>query len=172
MKILELGCGNNKYYKSFGVDIQKTKCADLVWDLNKKLPKTHHNKYDLVTSDCLIDHLLNPFQFLLHCKLYAKKKGKIEVIVDNASYWAYQRKEYPFGNYHSTMNFGPDLLNHKMMFQLEHLERLFRLAGIEITESKYCRSVRPKSIIDYIDLLYPKYKSCNRILVSGKAKED
>ena len=39
MKILDLGCGRNKLKEAFGVDFVKLPRVDLVWNLNKELPR-------------------------------------------------------------------------------------------------------------------------------------
>ncbi len=92
---LDLGCGYNKLEGSFGVDFVKTECADLQWGLEKRLPQRFWGKYNLVFSAGVMDHLGNPLNFLQNCCTYAKPRGFVQVIVDNADYWRYHKKAGP-----------------------------------------------------------------------------
>jgi len=161
---LDLGCGNKKLFGSFGVEYLKTECADLQWDVQKTLPKKFWNRFALVYSAGVIDHLGNPQKFLENCKTYAKPGGFVQVIVDNGDYWRFHKKGWPFGNYHSALWFkeAKDLVvQHKMIFQLGHLETLFRLAGLQIVEKSYFWGQN-------IDFLLPKHLGKAYISIVGK----
>ncbi|MBN2067356.1 MAG: methyltransferase domain-containing protein [Candidatus Diapherotrites archaeon] len=161
---LDLGCGHNKLQGSFGVDFVKTGCADLQWDLDKKLPQKFWGKYDLVFSAGVLDHLGNPLNFLQNCCTYAKPNGFVQAIVDNADYWRYHKKAWPFGNYHAGLWYRENKLakvQHKMLFQLGHLRNLFTLAGLKPVEESYFwrRS---------LDYLFPKHLGNAYISIVGK----
>ncbi len=161
---LDLGCGNCKLPGSFGVDFLKTKSADLEWDLEKELPKRFWNKYDIVFSSCVLDHMGNPLQFLSNCKKYAKPNGYVQIVVDNADYWRYHKKGKPFGNYHALLWFKESeklKVQHKMMFQPEHLETLFKIVGLEIVEKQLFWR---KSV----DWLFPKHLGTAYFSIVGK----
>jgi len=164
MEILDLGCGKRKLKGAFGVDYFPFEGVDLKYDLEKALPKEHYQKYDLVYSNCIIEHLGNPLLFLENCKKYAKPEGIVQVITDNGDYWRYHKLGWPFGNYHSTLwenDSKDDQVQHKMMFQLKHLERMFRLAGLKVSESGYFQRYN-------VDYIFPKHQSYQYINVKGK----
>ncbi len=161
---LDLGCGNFKLKGAFGVDFFREKGVDLQWDLEKTLPKKFWEKFDLVYSDGLLDHLGNPKKFLEDCVLYAKKGGFVQVLVDNADYWRYHKRSWPFSDYHALLWFkATDELKvqHKMMFQLGHLETLFKLVGLEVVEKKFLHCKGP-------DFLLPRHFGSAYVSIVGK----
>lgn len=165
-KILDLGCSNEKINGAFGVDYSETECTDLVFDLDNTLPKKFHNKFDLVYSGHVIEHMGNPLNFLKNCRLYAREGGYIQVITDNASYWRFHKKGYPFAEYHAKHideNLNTECLktSHKMLFQLGHLENLFKLANIKVVKSEYCK-------ISKIDKALPKIFGSAYVQVIGE----
>lgn len=165
-KILNLGCGNQRIENAFGVDYYKTKACNLQWDVEKTLEKMFWGRFDLVYSSCLLDHLGNPLNFLLDCRRYAKPGGFIQVIVDNADYWRYHRERRPFGNYHAGLWFKEkqDIkVQHKMMFQMGHLNNLFKLAGIEVVRQEYFWKAS-------VDRLLPERIGSAYISIVGKNK--
>ncbi len=162
---MDLGCGDDKLPGAFGVEFVETKDVDLVWDLEKPLPKKFWNEFDLVYSCCVLDHLGNPLNFLENCKSYAKDGGYVQVIVDNGDYWRYHRKGYPFGNYHATLwfkNSSSLKVQHKMLFQLGHLENLFNLVELKIVEARYFGR-------DKLDYLLPLHWGSMYISIVGES---
>ncbi len=161
MKILDLGCGRNKLKGAFGVDFVKLQGVDFVYDLNKTLPKRFHNKFGVVYSNGVLDHLGNPMLFLEGCKKYLKKNGKLIVIVDNGDYWRYHLH---LGNYHADLwekDFpGHPEVHHKMLFQMKHIVKILKLLNFKITKTSYIRLTGTWR--DYhIDYLFPKHLGCN-----------
>ena len=75
VRVLNLGCGDNKKDNEFGIDIYKESKADFIFDLNKKIPKKFYNKFDVVKSEMVLDHMGNPLIFLESCYLCLKKGG-------------------------------------------------------------------------------------------------
>jgi|SRR3990167_5153028 len=55
-KILDIGCGNNKYPDSIGIDIRKTKQTDIVKNIEKGLP-FKKNAFDLVYTNHALEHI-------------------------------------------------------------------------------------------------------------------
>lgn len=174
-KILDLGCGKlrerirNNMENSFGVDFIKFDGVDLKWDLNKVLPKKLHNKFDLVYSKGVLDHLGNPLIFLKNSKKYLKKNGEIEIIIDNGDYWRYH---FHLGNYHADIweKDEPDFpyTHHKMLFQMKHLTKILKIIGFEIISAEYFRDHQVNWRKGHIDYLLPKYLGCNMMRIKGK----
>lgn len=55
-KILDIGCGEKKYPGSIGIDVRKTKQADIVANIEKGLP-FKDNGFDLVYSSHTLEHI-------------------------------------------------------------------------------------------------------------------
>ena len=167
-KKLDLGCGNKKIERAFGVDYIKTGCTDFVWNLEKTLPKKFWNSYDLVYSSSVLDYIGNPLQFLQNCIKYAKPNGFVQVVVDNADYWRYHKKGRPFGNYHSLLWFkhSPNYWDqHKMMFQPSHIEIMFKMLGLKIVKKElFWRQS--------IDFLFPKHMGTAYFSIVGENRHN
>jgi len=147
MKVLDLGCGRKKLEGAFGVDFNKYNGVDLKWDLEKQLPKKFWGKFGKVHSRSVLEHLGNPLNFLKNCRKYLKKGGVLELQTDNADYWRFHFEHKKiiqfYGAYHATLWESQDSkpeTQHKMLFQMKHLENLLALAGFEIMEEKYIRA--------------------------------
>jgi len=161
MKVLDLGCGRNKLKNAFGVDFIKLPGVDFFWDLNKTLPRKFYNKFDVVYSNGVLDHLGNPLTFLEGCRKYLKKDGKLITIVDNGDYWRYHLH---LGNYHADIweKEFPDHpeTHHKMQFQMKHIVKMLKLLKFKVTSTEYIRLTGTWK--DYhIDYLMPKHVGCN-----------
>ncbi len=130
-KIINLGCGSRKKMNEFGVDIIKASNVDLIWDLNKELPKKYHEEFEEVYSHTYLEHCGNPLKFLKDAEKLLKHGGKIIIVTDNASYWRYHFKWY----YHPDIWKEHDsnvVTQHKMLFQIGHIENLLLEAGYHI----------------------------------------
>ena len=138
-----------------------------MWNLEKPLPKKFWNSFDLVYSASVLDHLGNPLQFLKNCVLYTKPNGFVQVTVDNADYWRYHKKSKPFGNYHSKLWFKHTKqleVQHKMMFQPEHVETMFKMLGLKIVKKElFWRQS--------IDFLFPKHIGTAYFSIIGKVSK-
>lgn len=55
-RILDIGCGDNKFPGAIGIDARKTKQADVVANIEKGLP-FNANEFDLVYSNHTLEHL-------------------------------------------------------------------------------------------------------------------
>lgn len=172
-KILDLGCWINKYPGAFGVDFTSYKNVDFVWDLNKQLPRKFHNKFDIVYSNQVLDHIGNPLIFLQGCYKYLKKKGKLILKIDNGDYWRFHVK---LGNYHADIFEIHDTKNpkthHKMLFQKKGLVKMLKTIGFNVESTRYYRTYDRYNFIKrlkmgHIDLLFPKHLGCNMIEINA-----
>ena len=132
-RILNVGCGDDTYGTDF-VDIYPSRENVVKCDLEKGLP-FESNTFDEVYSKCLFEHLKNPFNMLLEMKRVAKEGGKVRLITDNGSYWAfalnmsahtggYEKDEHPDDRHYS-------------FFSKTHLVHHFTAAGFVIEEVKF-----------------------------------
>ncbi len=132
-RILNVGCGNDTYGTDF-VDMYPSRENVIKCDLEKGLP-FENNTFDEVFSNCLFEHLKNPFNMLLEMKRVAKEGGKVRLITDNGSYWAFAlNKSAHTGGYEKDEH--PDD-RHYCFFTKTHLIHHFTAAGFGIEEVKF-----------------------------------
>lgn len=139
--ILNLGCGNEKY-GDIRVDIYPTKTTTHVLDVEKGLPRKWSNKFDIVYSKNLFEHLRNPGFVLKEMKRVCKPGGKIILITDNAGFW-----EFHIFGVHVTPKIRlkrlcfyrgrGELDTHYSLFTKEHLINHFKRAGLKIESINY-----------------------------------
>src|SRR3989338_7420784 len=167
LKVLDLGCGKRKIAGAFGVDAMQLEGVDLVWDLNKKLPRKLHGKFDVVHHHCVLDHLGNPMLFLEECYKCLKRNGRLEFVIDNADYW---RFHHELGNYHAQVwekdaPHNPEL-HHKMMFQLKHLVKMLKVIGFEVVKTEYIRDYKSLRR-GHLDYLMTRRRGCNLMRIEA-----
>lgn len=130
--ILNIGAGETKY-GDVRLDVYRSQTVNIVADA-EFLP-FRDNSFDLVYSQCVLEHLPNPLNVLREQKRVCKEGGRISIITDNAGFWAYHilghhtRPVLRTGGrdlYHGTR--AED--RHYFLFTREHLENLFNRAGL------------------------------------------
>jgi len=139
--ILNLGCGDEKF-GDVRVDIYKTKATTHVMDIEKGLPKEWSNKFDIVYSKNLFEHLRNPGFVLEEMKRVCKPGGRIILITDNAGFWEF----HVFGTHVKPkinlkrLDFYKgrgSLDTHFSLFTKEHLVNHFKSVGLKIEKISY-----------------------------------
>jgi len=129
-RILNVGCGKEIYGTDF-VDMYPSRENVVKCDMEKGLP-FENNTFDEVYSRCFFEHLKNPFNMLMEMKRVAKEGGKVRVITDNGSYWAFAlNKGAHTGGYEKAE--CPDD-RHYCFFTKTHLIHHFAKAGLDIEE--------------------------------------
>jgi ubiquinone/menaquinone biosynthesis C-methylase UbiE len=120
-------------YGDVRIDIYRTKTVDVVASA-ESLP-FRDECFDTVFSRCVFEHLPNALDSLLEQKRVCKVGGRIEIITDNAGYWAY----HILGQHNRpVILIGKSRLckgsvwsgQHYALYTREHLRNLFSLAGI------------------------------------------
>src|SRR6478736_497666 len=139
-RILNVGCGKDTSYGTDFVDMYPINDKVIQCDLEKGFP-FEDNLFDEVYSHCLFEHLKNPFAVLMEMKRVAKEGGKIRIITDHGSYWAfvfnntahsggYEKDEHPDDRHYS-------------FFTKMHLRHHFAAAGLEVEEVKFVEYFSP-----------------------------
>ncbi len=85
MKILDLGCGNNKELRSIGVDISKDSKADVVCDLNQYPLPFKNDSFDQVISKQVFEHLVEVEKLMKEIYRITVNKARISVYVPHFS---------------------------------------------------------------------------------------
>ena len=139
--ILNVGCGNETY-GDVRVDIYSTMATTHVMDVENGFTKEWENKFDIVYSKNLLEHIRNPGFLLTEMKRVLKPGGKIIIITDNAGFWEF----HIFGTHTKPkislkrLSFyvgRGELDTHYSLFTKEHLINHFRAVGIKIEKIKY-----------------------------------
>jgi len=152
IKILDLGCGNNKIKNAIGVDINKTSNADLIADLNFPLP-FRNNSTDMVFAREVLEHLQFPKEFLQECYRILKSNGELMMTTPNRNSWVNKIfKTY----FHIGKNY--QYLKHKKLFSSDELENLLLEIGfcnLDVKFNPFDSAKHPetnlfRSIIHYI----------------------
>jgi SAM-dependent methyltransferase len=87
MKILDVGCGNNKYESQskkdriIGIDHIPLKNVDVVHNLNRTPWPFKKEEFDLVIIKNVLEHLTDTVQIMQEIWRILKKKGIVEIIV-------------------------------------------------------------------------------------------
>ena len=91
MKILDLGCGNNKYKSKnkndlvIGIDNVKLKEVDVVHDLNKFPYPFKDNEFDMVSTSHTLEHLNDLDKVFQEIIRITKNKSKVFIRVPHFS---------------------------------------------------------------------------------------
>jgi len=89
MKILDLGCGNNKYKSKkdmvIGIDNVKLKNVDVIHDLNKFPYPFKKNEFDLIYTSHTLEHLDNLDKVFQELIRIIKPRGRILIRVPHFS---------------------------------------------------------------------------------------
>ena len=85
MRILDLGCGNNKTPESIGVDISSESKADVICNLNSYPFPFKDNSFDGVVSKQVFEHLDDVEKLMHEIHRITKNKAKISVHVPHFS---------------------------------------------------------------------------------------
>ena len=110
MRILDVGCGNNKYKeegaKVYGIDIGKTPDVDKVWDGEKDRIPYPDNYFDKIVSFGALEHIGNFKNVMEEIWRVAKPKAKVIIVVP------YFRSGWAFSE------------NHKLFFKIDSFQYL------------------------------------------------
>jgi len=84
MKILDLGCGNNKK-GTIGIDIRKDSNADIIHNLNEYPYPFKDDEFDMIIADHILEHLDDYKKTMEELHRITKNKGKIIIRVPHFS---------------------------------------------------------------------------------------
>jgi len=138
LKILDLGCKNEKMPDAIGVDIDKNSDADIIHDLNVYPYPFKENTIDQVYAKHIIEHLDDPRGFLKEIWRILKPQATVFIETPHFSnYVAYAEPQHKL--YYSYFMFkellkGIDL---QVVKQEITFYKTFRLVGIKFLANKF-----------------------------------
>ncbi len=135
-KILNLGCGSD-FFGDVRLDMVKTPATTIVTSIDKKLP-LKDNEFDVVYTQFMFEHLVNPNSVLKEACRVLKKGGTIALITDNAGFWGFHSGwlTKTLGTIHyGGYRVGDDM--HYALYTPEHIRNHLEKAGFKIKMIKY-----------------------------------
>ncbi len=161
MKILNVGCGNQTYGTHF-IDLYPQREEVLKCDVENEPIPFSDGFFDEVYSENLMEHLINPNKILTEMVRVLKKGGKLTVITDNASFWAYHLgAKTHYGGYEERIGNTGD--RHYSLFTTWHLENHFKALNLKdikirylLIKEKHSSKLIVKLISRILALVYPR----------------
>jgi SAM-dependent methyltransferase len=80
MKILDVGCGINKYEGAIGLDNNPRTAADVIHDLGQVPYPFPNNEFDLVVSSHVAEHIPDVMAFITELHRITKPGGRIRLL--------------------------------------------------------------------------------------------
>jgi SAM-dependent methyltransferase len=109
-KILDVGCGKNKYPGSVGLDCNPGTDADVIHDLDCFPYPFDDNEFDLVVGRHVIEHVPNPMAFVSELHRITRPGGRIRLVTPHYTNpdWPNDLTHRNHLNSYSFQNFIPD----------------------------------------------------------------
>jgi len=135
MKILNVGCGQQTYGTHF-LDLYPQRPDVIKCDVENEPFPFKDEYFDEVYSENLFEHLRNPGLVLAEMLRVLKIGGKLALVTDNASFWAYHLgAKTHYGGYEERLGNAED--RHYALYTSWHLENHFRALGLKEVRTKY-----------------------------------
>jgi len=137
MKILNVGCGNEKYGTDF-IDMYPQRKEVIRCNIDKDNFPFDSEIFDKVYSKNLLEHLRNPLHFFNEAKRVLKKGGALEVITDNAHFLGFHIiMGVHAGNYEKGHQVGGVEDSHFSLFTPYHLYNHLSKSGFSNITVKF-----------------------------------
>lgn len=135
MRILNVGCGQQIYGTDF-IDLYPQRPEVVKCDFQVEAFPFEDNLFDEVYADNIFEHLLDPHRVLKEMARVLKPGGRLVVITDNASFWAYHlgaRTHY--GGYEERQKNDQD--RHYALYTSWHLYNHLKALNLKEIKTEY-----------------------------------
>src|SRR4029079_2127281 len=131
MKVLDVGCGQNKYPGSIGLDYNERTGADVIHDLRQFPYPFADNEFDLVYASHVVEHIPDVIGFVTELHRIAKPGGRIRFITPHYTNpeWANDPTHIHLFNSYSFNVFQPEL-RHFEFYTETNLRLVSRHVGL------------------------------------------
>jgi SAM-dependent methyltransferase len=131
MKILDVGCGANKYPGAVGLDYNEKTDADVIHDLGRFPYPFPDDEFDLVVSFHVIEHVPDVMGFVTELYRITKPGGRIRLVTPHYTNpdWASDPTHKNHFNSYSFDTFVPEKRNFKFYTDV-NLRPIKRYAGL------------------------------------------
>jgi len=177
MKILDVGCGNNKIKGAIGIDKSSDTQADIIHDLNKFPYPFNNDEFDMVICNDILEHLDDIVTVMEEIHRISKPNAMVKIRVphfsDSNAYSDITHKhffsrqsfdcftEQAFKYKHYTKS------KFKMIDARISFRRLYRRLGIE-----YLANLWPKRYERYLAFIFPAGNIEFKLLVLKQKVEE
>jgi len=135
VRILNVGCGAQTYGTHF-IDLYPQRPEVIKCDVESEPIPFEDGFFDEVYSENLLEHLANPNLVLKEMVRVLKVGGKLTVITDNASFWAYHLgAKTHYGGYEERVAHPKD--KHYALYTSWHLFNHFQRVGLKNIKTEY-----------------------------------
>ncbi|MGB9678239.1 MAG: class I SAM-dependent methyltransferase [Candidatus Ratteibacteria bacterium] len=135
MRILNVGCGYETYGTDF-VDLYPQRPEVKKCNIDEEPLPFKDETFDIVYSKNVFEHLTKPGFALKEMARVLKKKGKLILITDNASYWVWSVGKTHLGGYEESPQGGKED-RHYSLFTEWHLKNHFQKVGLKPVKIEY-----------------------------------
>ena len=164
MKILDLGCQNNKIPGAIGVDICKNTQADVIHDFEVFPYPFEADSIDKVYAKHIIEHLNNPKGFIKEIHRILKPGGEVFLETPHFSnYVAYSEPEHKHFYSYYTFNRLISDADFKIDIQELTFYKTFRFFGIKMLANKF-----PEQYERFWTYLFPAENIVVKLVKKGK----
>lgn len=144
-KILNLGCGSDRYGTDF-VDIYPSRKEVIKCDIDSKSLPYLNNTFDEIKFAGVIEHLRNPGFVMSEIYRVLKNGGKLSLETDNANYWGWSVGRTHLGGYEESFEKkGQSENRHYSLFTEWHLKNHAKKAGFRYIKIEYSFGIIPLS---------------------------
>lgn len=134
MKILDVGCGTNKFPGAVGLDHNPRTNADVIHDLGEVPYPFPDNEFDLIVSNHVVEHIPDVMAFISELHRIAKPDGTIKLLCPHYTNpdWANDPTHRNHINSYTFNTFQPgrQVFDFYTDIQLEPVSTYVSLAGL------------------------------------------
>jgi SAM-dependent methyltransferase len=154
MKILDVGCGTNKYPDAIGLDSNPRTNADVIHDLGAVPYPFADDEFDLIVSNHVVEHLPDMMAFMQELYRITKHGGRIKLLTPHYTNpdWASDPTHRNHINSYTFNVFVPD----KQLFPF-YTEINLRIINVHVSLANLWRALGIEFVVN-LDQQFPSMR--------------